>query len=178
MKKSLMIMSLLLCATFILTGCENTTEKEEKELTVYEMHLYDETFKHTEELVVKYDDEGNFKYAEYYMTYDYDLPCTYMIDKWNKTAEDAKYEDVEYNCETIDGKSTLRWSMTDKSLDNGYLKDDKNYSSSLKNYYDRLKDEATAKETFKGQVTRFRDEKLFDADERNYIIIAGERIDS
>ena len=178
MKKSLIIMSLLLCTVFMVTGCENIDGVDESKYSVYEMHLYDDTFDHTEELVVKYDEGGNFKYAEYYMTYDSEKACEYLINNWNKKSEDSKYAEVKFDCKTVDGKSTLRWSMTDKSVDAGYLTDDKDFDSSLKYYYEKIKDEKIAKETFEGQVTRFREEKLFGLDERNYIIIDGERIDS
>lgn len=178
MRKSLIVMSLLLCTAFMVTGCDTSNKVDESKYSIYEMHLYDDTFDHTEELVVKFDENGNFKYAKYYMTYDSEKACEYFIDNWNKNAVDAKYPEVKYNCETVDGKSTISWSMTDKSLKNGYLTDGKEFKSSLKYYYDRIKDETTAKSTFEGQVTRFREEGLFDADERNYLIIDGKKIDS
>ena len=179
MKKSLMVMSLLLCSVFMVTGCGNNSgEIDDSKLSVYEMHQYDAEFKHTEEIVAKFDDEGKLKYAEYITVYDYEITaCPTKIEQWNET-EDSKYEDVNYSCEAKDGKTTIKWSMTDKSLDNGYLSDDKTFKSRLKGSYERIKDEATAKETFEDQVTRFREEEIFGADERNYIIIDGERIDS
>ena len=59
-----------------------------------------------------------------------------------------------------------------------YVTDEKDYDSTLKNWYDRIKDEAVGKALMERQVTRFREDSLFGADERNYIIIDGERIDS
>ena len=171
MKKGLIFISLL-CAVFMV-GCQT----KEENLKVYEMHLYDSTFKHTEELIAKYKEDGSLKYLEYYMVYDSEKACEYAINNWNENAVDAKYEEVKFNCETVDGKTTVSWSMTDKSIEDGYLIDDEDYDSSLKSYYERIKTEEMAKETFEGQVTRFKEENLF-GDERNYIIINGERIDS
>ena len=56
MKKSLMIMNLLLCSVFMLTGCGNNAgEVDDSKLSVYEIHQYDAEFKHTEEIVAKFD---------------------------------------------------------------------------------------------------------------------------
>ena len=179
MKKSLMVMSLLLCSVFMVTGCGNNSgEIDDSKLSVYEIHEYDAEFKHTEEIVAKFDDEGKLKYAEYITVYDYEITaCPTKIEQWNET-EDSKYEDVNYSCEAKDGKTTIKWSMTDKSLDNGYLSDDKTFKSALKSSYKNIKDEETAKKVWNEQITKFRDENIFGADDRNYIVMDRERIDS
>lgn len=177
MKKSLVLMGLA-CSVFMITGCGNNEEKENVNLSAYEIHMYDAEFKHTEELIAKYDDEGKLKYAEYITVYDREMTiCSSRIEEWNET-EDSKYEDVKYSCEAKDGKTTIKWSMTDKSLDNGYLSDDKTFKSALKSSYKSIKDEETAKKVWNERITEFRDLELFEADERNYIIMDGERIDS
>lgn len=59
MKKSLMIISLLLCPVFMMTGCGNNSgENNDSKLSVYEFHYYDSDFNHTEEMVIKYNEEG------------------------------------------------------------------------------------------------------------------------
>ncbi|MBE6154391.1 MAG: hypothetical protein E7163_02280 [Firmicutes bacterium] len=178
MKKRLMVISLLLCMV-IVTGCGNNLGKvDDSKLSVYEIHEYDAEFKHTEEIVAKFDDEGKLKYAEYITVYDREMTvCPTKIKQWNET-EDSKYEDVKYSCEAKDGKTTIKWSMTDKSLNDGYLTDNKTFSSRLKGSYNNIKDEETAKKVWNEHITKFRDENLFAVDERNYIIIDGERIDS
>lgn len=176
MKKMLVMTIMSLCAICFVTGCDNILNNKEN-YSIYEMHLYDDTFDHTEELIIKYKEDESLKYMEYYMTYDTEKACDYLINRY-KESEDLKYPEVKFDCETIDGKTTIRWSMTDKSIEKGYLTDDKDYDSSLQYYYDKVKNETLAKETFEGQVTRFREENIFGADERNYIIIDGKKIDS
>jgi len=178
MKKSLMVMSLLLCSVFMVTGCGNNSgEVDESKYSVYEWHEYDVDYKHTEEMILKYNEDGSLAYAEYYWVRDNATSCDYANKVYDES-EDKNYPDVKYTCEISDGKMTTKWSMTEKSLEKGYLTDEKDYDSTLKNWYDRIKDETVGKALMERQVTRFREDSLFGADERNYIIIDGERIDS
>lgn len=65
-----MIISLL-CAMFMVTGCGNILGGDnDSKLSVYEFHFYDSDFNHTEEMVVKYNEDGELVYAEAYWTAD------------------------------------------------------------------------------------------------------------
>ena len=174
MKKSLMIISLLLCSVFMITGC-GSNEVDDSKYSVYEWHEYDADYKHTEEMILKYNEDGSLAYAEYYWVRDNATNCDY-VNKVYDESEDKNYPDVKFTCEISVGKMTTKWSMTEKSLQKGYLTDGKDYDSTLKNWYDRIKDETVGKALMERQVTRFREDSLFGADERNYIIIDGKRI--
>lgn len=177
MKKSLLLTFILLGSLFVITGCGDNIENNEDDAkySVYEMHLYDEDFKHTEELVAKYKEDGTIKYVETYVVWDDVRSCESSINS-NSKSEDLKYPDVKYTCTNEDGKTIVKWSMTDKSLDNGYLKDKKDFKSDLKYIYEDIKEEASLKKILEQQAEGLRKENKFD--ERNYFVIDGKRIDS
>lgn len=181
MKRNLMIISLLICAVFMVTGCENILgENNDSELSVYEFHTYDTDFNHTEEMVVKYNDEGKLVYAEAYWTSDNfnkNYGCEYYENNF-KEKNDAKYKDVKFECTMTEEQRTFKYIITDESLKDGYLQnEDETYLSYFSGSYDIIKEEKNFKEYLEEKVEYLRDNNLF-ADERNYIIIDGERIDS
>lgn len=180
MKKSLMVI-ILLCTVFMVTGCENILEKDDdSKLSVYEFHYYDSSFNHTEEMVVKYNDEGELVYAEAYWiadNFNVNYGCEYYEEKF-KEFDDAKYEDVKFECEMSETKRTLKYIITDKSLKDGYLQnEDDSYHTYFNGYYDTINKEENFKKYLEEQIEYLRDNNLFE-DERNYIIIDGEKTNS
>lgn len=181
MKKSLMVMSLLLCSIFIITGCENSQgENEDSKLSVYEFHYYDSDFNHTEEMVIKYNEEKKLAYAEAYWTLD-DVGENASCDSVKSDFEesnDAKYKDVKMECKLSGKQMTVKYIITDESLKDGYLQnDDEYYQSYFYGGYDTFKEEETFKEYLESQVEYLRENNLF-SDKRNYIVIDGEKISS
>ena len=93
MKKGLII--LLLGVGFMVIGCENKTKENAGEnYKQYEIHFYDADFKHTEELEVYYDNDGNLKNIAAYYVYDAskNRNCQYM----QKPKKDYK-DEIESN---------------------------------------------------------------------------------
>ena len=64
--------------------------------------------------------------------------------------------------------------MTDESVKNGYLKDDKDFMLMLKYAYDELDTEEKAKSYFEKALENFKKENVLE-DERNYVIIKGQK---
>lgn len=181
MKKSLMIISLLLCSVFMITGCENGLgENDDSKLSVYEFHQYDSDFNHTEEMIVKYNEEGKLVYAEAYWTLDdvgENANCDTVKNRFEES-NDAKYKDVKMECKLSENQMTVKYIITDESLKDGYLQnDDEYYQSYFYGGYDIFNEEETFKKYLEDQVEYLREKKLFE-DKRNYIVIDGERIDS
>ena len=181
MKKSLMIISLLLCSVFMITGCGNSSgENDDSKLSVYEFHQYDSDFDHTEEMVIKYNEEGKLVYAEAYWTLDdagENASCDFVKNRF-KTSDDAKYKDVKMECKLSGKQMTVKYIITDESLKDGYLQnDDEYYQSYFDGGYDIFKEEEIFKKYLENQIEYFREKNLFE-DERNYIVMDGERIDS
>lgn len=181
MKKNLMIISLLLCSVFMITGCGISSGKnDDSKLSVYEFHYYDSDFEHTEEMVIKYNEEGNLVYAEAYWTLDDvsgNANCDYVKNRFEES-NDVKYKDVKMECKLSEKQMTIKYIITDESLKDGYLQnDDEYYQSYFDGGYDIFNEEETFKKYLEDQVEYLRENNLFE-DERNYIVIDGERIDS
>ena len=103
-------MSLSLCSVFMVTGCGNNSgEVDDSKLSVYEWHEYDVDNKHTEDMILKYNEDGSLAYAEYYWVRDNATSCDYAnkvynesedkTPKWLAVAKDfifASYDDYAY----------------------------------------------------------------------------------
>lgn len=161
----------------LVTGCSGGTSGED--YSSYEYHIYDETFKHTEDLVAKYDSTGKLVLFESYMIYDKRTdsnPCR----EFNSNIEDIvdlDYPGVTAKCTVDENGVKMYYSMTDKSVAKGYLKDDKDFKLPLKRTYEDIADEKMAKETFQKLLDRVREEEMV-FDERNYIIIDDVKIEN
>lgn len=180
MKRSLTIISLLLCSVFMLTGCEESFEENDTNLSVYEFHQYDSDFNHTEEIIIKYDEEGNIVYGEAYWTFDKvneNASCESVYIRFDES-NDAKYKDVKVECNLSSEGKTIKYTLTGESIKDGYLQnEDEYYKSYFYGGYEVFSDEETFKKYLEEKVIYLRDNDLF-KDKRNYIVIDGKRIDS
>ncbi|CCY45493.1 unknown [Clostridium sp. CAG:1193] len=66
-------------------------------------------------------------------------------------------------------------SMTDKSIEDGYLVDDKDYRLVLQYIYEDVSTEKDAINFFKKMEATFKEENS-STDERNYLIVKGKRV--
>lgn len=65
--------------------------------------------------------------------------------------------------------------MTDKSIEDGYLVDDKDYRLVLQYIYEDVSTEKDAINFFKKMEATFKEENS-STDERNYLIVKGKRV--
>lgn len=169
---------ILLGTIILLTGCgkENNVVNEKDKLSVYELHYYDKDFKHTEDFIVKYDKNGNFKELEMFYLYDERTDSKYCPENLYNTEDyvDLTYPGVSASCTISEKGQLLTAKMTDESVKNGYLKDDKDFMLMLKYAYDELDTEEKAKSYFEKALENFKKENVLE-DERNYVIIKGQK---
>ncbi len=178
MKKKLLII-LILCLT-VLTACKKKDEEKEK-YRVYEWHYNDIMFDNTDEIIAKYDDEGNLMYLEVYKVYDYkdlkidDSYCERIIESNSKT-EDSKHKGVKSNCIKDGSMIKISYTMTNESIEDGYLTDaNKKYVfSDLQSTYSKMKDEEQAKKTINELIDKTKNENIT-CDEKNYAVINGQK---
>lgn len=167
---------IFLISVILLTGCSESKEKEKNELSVYEFHYYDTGFEHTEDFVAKYDKDGNLKELEVSYLYDKRTDSKYCPENEYNTDDyvDLTYNGVSASCTVSEKGQLLKSKMTDESIKNGYLKDDKDFRLPLKYVYDELDTEEKAKDYLNKALEDFKKENIVE-DERNYIIIKGEK---
>lgn len=163
-----------------LSGCGNKVDSNDfvkEEYSVYEYHQYDTMFEHTEEFVVKYDKDGNFKELEVTMLYDKRTDPRYCpSDAFNEEEYvDLTYPSVKATCKVDDNGQRFTYYMNDESVKAGYLQDaSKDYRLTLQYVYEYVDTEAKAVEYFEELLESMRDENVIE-DDRNYIIIKGVR---
>lgn len=170
MKKSLII--LLLCVGFMTIGCENKTkENDGKNYKQYEIHFYDADFKHTEELEVYYDKDGNLKNIAAYYVYDAskNRNCQY-IQKPKKDYKDAKIECTENS----DGSVKYYSYLTDESIKEGALED--SAFMSVKSAYEEFDTEEKIKSYIDSLIEELKNSNT-KSDDRNYIISDGKKVE-
>lgn len=170
MKKSLII--LLLCVGFMTIGCENKTkENDGKNYKQYEIHFYDADFKHTEELEVYYDKDGNLKNIAAYYVYDAskNRNCQYM-QKPKKDYKDAKSECTENS----DGSVKYYSYLTDESIKEGALED--SAFMSVKSAYEEFDTEEKIKSYIDSLIEELKNSNT-KSDDRNYIISDGKKVE-
>lgn len=169
----------VLASCLFLTGCEgdNIFSNDSKDdYSTYEYHYYDEDFKHTEDFIVKYDKNGNFKELKTIVLYDKDDRSCPNKDYTVEDYPDLAYKDVSIKCTKDTNGVTYTASMTDESVKAGYLKnDDDDCILPLKYYYDDLSTEDKAETVFKKFVEEFKNNNI-EKNSRNYIIIKGEEV--
>lgn len=178
MKKSLFII-LGLCSLLI-TGCGTENGKDEdKNLSVYEWHYYDETFKHTEDFIAKYDESGKLVKLE--SIYDAKYPggqkydedyCKINLERLNKKFAD--YKGVTATCEMRDDSYVWNYSITDEAIEAGAL-DVENayvYIDPLVNIHPRVADETKVKETIQKLMDNAKNESA-ECNDINYAVIDG-----
>lgn len=171
--KKVLLFTFGLCSLFLITGC-GANENEEENYSVYEWHSYDSTFKHTEDFIAKYDDNGNLKYLESITVWDKEKnrSCD-ALNKTTSTYPDLKYEGVGFKCEMLDNGTKLSYYMTDKSIEDGYLsEEDGHYNFSLEYIYPKLKDEEMAKESVQELIDMSKENNL-EFNDQNYAVIDG-----
>ena len=147
---------------------------KESKLHSYEVHAYDEVFKHTEEFIIKFDDDGNFKYLEEILVWTEKDTCDGFEEAY-KGSPDLEYPDVKATCTVTDKGAKASFSMTDKSVKAGYLKDDKDWNLTLRSMYS---DKLTV-EFVQEAVMKNKDHMVEDGikeDDMHYIIYDNERV--
>lgn len=176
MKKGLTLSVLSLSAILMMTGCGGSNKDN---YSNYEIHFYDADFGHTEEVIAQYKEDGSLKKLETLIVADErgTYTCAQAQSEF-KDSDDADYPEVTLDCKVDGEKISMKYTFTDKSLEAGYLKEDGDFLYSVRVNYEHMKDEKTAKEALEQQLEAFRNENIFEKDERNYIIIDGKRYDS
>lgn len=170
MEKGLII--LLLGVGFMATGCENKTKENVGEnYKQYEIHFYDADFKHTEELEVYYDNDGNLKNIAAYYVYDAskNRNCQYM-QKPKKDYKDAKSECIENS----DGSVKYYSYLTDESIKEGALED--SAFMSVKSAYEEFDTEEKIKSYIDSLIEELKNSNT-KSDDRNYIISDGKKVE-
>lgn len=172
------VVFMILAGCLLVTGCENDSKEitnKESDYSVYEYHYYDEDFNHTEDFIVKYDKNGNFKELKTITLYDKDKrSCnqdSYTVEKY----PDLAYKGVSATCTSDSNGVSYISTMTDESVQDGYLSDeDGDYLLPLKYFYEELSTQDKADETFNGLIDSFKENNVKE-DSRNYIIIKGKK---
>lgn len=174
--KKFILMVLIGCIA--ITGCENGSKgriNKENDYLVYEYHYYDEDFNHTEDFIVKYDKNGNFKELKTITLYDKDKRSCNQDDYTVEKYPDLGYKGVSATCTSDSNGVSYIATMTDESVNDGYLSDENgNYLLPLKYFYEELSTQDKADETFKGLIDSFKEHNIKE-DDRNYIIIKGNK---
>lgn len=168
----------VLASCLFLTGCEGKnifSNGSKDDYSTYEYHYYDEDFNHTEDFIVKYDKNGNFKELKTIILYDKDDRSCPNKDYTVEDYPDLAYKGVSIKCTKDNNGVTYTTTMTDESVKNGYLKGDEDYLLPLKYYYDDLSTESKAETTFKRLVEEFKKNKV-EKNKKNYIIIKGKDV--
>ncbi|MEF2691037.1 MAG: hypothetical protein U0N10_06575 [Bacilli bacterium] len=169
----ILIVSLLII--FMVSGCSNSKENKD-DLSIYEYHYYDKDFEHTEDFIVKYDKDGKLKSLESIYVYDKRTDSKYCKNAYPKDEYiDLTYKDVYASCTVDENGQKLISSMTDKSIEDGYLVDDKDYRLVLQYIYEDVSTEKDAINFFKKMEATFKEENS-STDERNYLIVKGKRV--
>lgn len=176
---------LLLITIFFITGCnlvepiskDNNPSKENKDDIVYEYHYYDEDFEHTEDFIVKFDKNGNFKSLETITIYDKRTESKYCPENiYNKEDYiDLTYPGVTASCTVSESGQKLVNYMNAESVKAGYLQDDKDYRLSLQYIYEEVSSLEKTKETFNSLLDRMKKENIVQ-NERNYIVIDNKKV--
>ena len=171
----IVLIVLVVCVFIFVKPIEKITGKgNDKKLHSYEVHAYDEVFKHTEEFIIKFDDDGNFKYLEEILLWTEKTSCD-GFDETYKDSPDLTYKDVKATCTVTDKGAKVSFSMTDKSVKDGYLVDDKDWDLSLKNMYSSK----LTLEFVQQAVMMNKDRMVEDGikeDDMHYIIYDNERV--
>jgi len=173
------------CTILFLNGCDISSKEkvnddikdDDVNYSIYEFHLYDETFEHTEEVVAKYDENGKLKKFEFYQVYPEitaTSACKYRDPKY-ADAEDLNYAGVEYKCSSDGNGMKLYFAMTDESIIDGYLELE-NSDFDLIDSYEFYDTEDHAKNTIQNEIDYLKSEGIKPSD-KNYIIMDGKRID-
>lgn len=174
--KKFILMVLIGCIA--ITGCENGSKggiNKENDYLVYEYHYYDEDFNHTEDFIVKYDKNGNFKELKTITLYDKDKRSCNQDDYTVEKYPDLGYKGVSATCISDSNGVSYIATMTDESVNDGYLSDENgDYLLPLKYFYEELSTQDKADETFKGLIDSFKENNVKE-DSRNYIIIKGKK---
>lgn len=177
MRKKLFIISIF-CSILILTGCGSSSNggKDNKDnYNVYEYHTYDNDFRHTEELEARYDKStGKLKFLAMWLVWTDRTSC----EGFNYTKEntiDLTYPGVTGECTITDKGVKAYWSMTDESLEKGYLKDNEDWDFQLKYVYPDFETEEKAKAYLEDGIKYLKEQNI-KPDEENYIIIKNEKV--
>ena len=126
--------------------------------------------------IVKYDKDGKLKSLENIYVYDKRTDSKYCKNAYPKDEYiDLTYKDVYASCTVDENGQKLISSMTDKSIEDGYLVDDKDYRLVLQYIYEDVSTEKDAINFFKKMEATFKAENS-STDERNYLIVKGKRV--
>lgn len=173
MKKKLCLLTIMVGVFILLTGCENPIEKITggNKYQQYEIHFYDEDFKHTEELEVNYDKDGKLKDIAAYYVYDASANrnCQYT-KKPEKDYKNAKSECIENS----DGSVKFYAYLTAEAIKDGALEDDA--FSLIESAYDVFDTEEKMKSYIDSTIEELKNSNV-EQDERNYIISNGEKVE-
>lgn len=173
MKKLIVI---LFAVIILLTGCENKEDNKEKDnLSVYEYHYYNKMAKSSNNYVAKYDEKGNFISLEITTIFDERSTCPNEFFKAEKYV-DVTYPEVIATCSIVEGKQKLYYKMTNKSVENGYLKDEnKDFLLGLQYVYPDVENEKKAEEYFNKGIEIMKSENIKE-DAQNYIVIKNKKV--
>ena len=189
MKRKLILVVILICILiaggvyfFVFNSKENSKkEAEESEYYdedhyLYEYHSFSKETNNTENIVIKYDKEGKLVYLARWVLWKDKKSC----DGWNyneTNTPDLTYPEVKVSCTVTDDGLKAFYEMTDKSLEAGYLKDEKTWKLSvLKTAYNNFDTEEHAKAYLEKKISRFKSSDI-KSDDETYIIIKNKRVE-